>query len=375
MWSFFKKLFDTSDFPARWHCGNWDLFLGWIHIISDLAIWAAYMAIPVMLFYFVKKSKGQVPFTYIFLLFCAFIFWCGTVHLIEATIFWHPWYRLSGLMKFITAVVSVLTAIELFRIIPMALSLKTPTELEQTVSQRTSELNELSYKLKRSNEELEQFAYVASHDLQEPLRMVIQNTRRLQTIFESNLDEKTQKYINFTIEGSKRMQQLIEDLLDYSRFNAENIQFKKVDLNEVMQTSLLDLEQKIKESDAIITSDKLPIIFGDKVQLIRMFENLISNSIKYRDNERQLLVTVTAEEHESEDAWIISFKDNGIGFKQEYAERIFQLFQRLHSKSEYPGTGLGLTICKKIVSTHNGKIWVDSELGVGSTFHVWLPKL
>lgn len=371
MREFFQKLFDTSDFPPRWHCGNWDSFLGWLHIISDLVIWLAYMAIPIMLFYFVRKRKHQVPFDFIFLLFCSFIFWCGTGHLIEAGIFWTPWYRFSGLVKFITAVVSVLTAIALFRVIPEALNLKTPAELEVVVDQRTAELKKTTDDLKRSNEDLEYFAYVASHDLQEPMRMVNQNTMRLEEYLQDKLDDRARKYINFAADGARRMQILVEDLLDYSRVKVSVDKTVMVDMNEIIETARKDLSMMIAENQAQIISHDLPKLKIDKLQIIRLIENLISNAIKYSDRTRKPVVEISAVKEN--DFWKFSVKDNGIGFEQKYAERIFMLFQRLHESSAYKGSGMGLTICKKIVDYHEGKIWAESVPGEGSTFFFTLP--
>lgn len=371
MWDFIRKLFDASDFPPRWHCGNWDTFLGWMHIVSDIVIWAAYMAIPMMLFYFVQKKKGNLPFNYIFLLFCSFIFWCGTVHLAESVIFWYPWYRVSALIKFITAIVSVLTAIVLFKVIPMALELKTPHDLQEEVTRRTKELEHVSQELKRSNEELEQFAYVASHDLQEPLRMVSQSTERLGHYLGEQLDEKTQKLIGFASEGAQRMQVLIEDLLDFSRITRIRNESKPVDLNKVLRIVKLDLKVRIEETGAVINSTELPTINGDEIQLRRLFQNLISNSLKYRHQDRKPEIDISATKNS--DHWLIEFKDNGIGFNQEHAERIFLLFQRLHPKSSYSGTGIGLTVCKKVIEQHNGEIWAEGKVGEGVSFFIKLP--
>jgi light-regulated signal transduction histidine kinase (bacteriophytochrome) len=233
------------------------------------------------------------------------------------------------------------------------------------------EISELTEALKRSNSELEQFAYIASHDLQEPMRMIGQNAKRLEKHLGNQLNEKAKKYLDFVIEGTSRMQKLVEDWLDYSKVNSKPLEFRAVDLNKVFSIVKQDLEIKIKENNASIKVDHLPTVQGDSMLLVRVFENLLSNAIKYRRKDADPVIEVKYEQDNG--SHLFSIVDNGIGFDQKYSERVFQLFQRLHSSVDYTGTGLGLTICKKITEQHGGKIWVESRSGVGSTFYIRLP--
>ncbi len=223
-----------------------------------------------------------------------------------------------------------------------------------------------------SNSRLEEFAYVASHDLQEPLRMISQNIKRLQGRFaELNQDEEVAKYMNFISDGTSRMHNLVTDLLDYSKLGNPETDFQPVNLNHVVEIILLDLNEDINKSGARIKAEHLPTVSGIEIQLIRLFKNLISNSIKYRQKDKVLEIEVKATKLDA--GWLLTFQDNGIGFKQEYKDRIFQLFQKLHSHYEYPGTGMGLAICKNITEYHGGKIWAESEPNKGSKFFMFLP--
>jgi PAS domain S-box-containing protein len=224
--------------------------------------------------------------------------------------------------------------------------------------------------LARSNAELEQFAYVASHDLQEPLRMVSSFTQLLARRYQGKLGEDADEFIGFAVDGAQRMQELINDLLTYSRVGTRGLELQAVDLSQVVDQVVTDLAAATAEAQASVTRDTLPTVLGDPIQLRQLFQNLIANGIKFR-RPGQPLVHVSA--IQAGGAWQFSVSDNGIGIEPQYQERIFALFQRLHSRAEYPGTGIGLAICKKIVERHGGQIRVDSEPGRGTTCVVRLP--
>ena len=231
-------------------------------------------------------------------------------------------------------------------------------------------LRERTLALERSNEELEQFAYVASHDLQEPLRMVTSYMQLLARRYQGQLDADADTFIAFAVDGANRMKALIEDLLAYSRIGTRGKALAPIDSEAVLAQVLADLQFNIEESRATVTYDSLPIVMADRSQLAQLFRNLVGNALKFRSNQPPVVHISVARK---EDNWLFSVHDNGIGIDPEYGERIFVIFQRLHNRGEYPGTGIGLAICKKIVERHGGRLWVESEPGYGSVFYFTLP--
>jgi light-regulated signal transduction histidine kinase (bacteriophytochrome) len=229
-----------------------------------------------------------------------------------------------------------------------------------------SKLEELA----RSNEELEQFAYVSSHDLQEPLRMITSYLQLLQRRYQGQLDDKADKYIHFAVDGASRMQNLINDLLEYSRITRSVREPKTTNCEFILNQTLSNLKLMIKDSRVAISHDPLPELITDSTQLAQVFQNLIVNGIKFR-NEEAPKIHIAAEKKANE--WVFSVRDNGIGIDSQYSEKIFEIFKRLNTREKYSGTGIGLAICKRIVEGHGGRIWVESELGKGSTFYFTLP--
>ncbi len=245
-------------------------------------------------------------------------------------------------------------------------------DLENQVQERTIELRHKTKELERSNAELEQFAYVASHDMQEPLRMVSSYVQLLGRRYKDKLDKDADEFIAYAVDGATRMQQLINDLLTYSRVGTKGKPFEPTDSETVFKLATDNLKVAIEESGAVITHNSLPNVMADSSQLIQLLQNLIGNGIKFR-GEEPLKINVSAAKKENE--WLFSVSDNGIGIDPKHKERIFQIFQRLHSSNEYQGTGIGLAVSKKIVERHGGRIWVESEPGKGSTFYFTIPKI
>ena len=243
-------------------------------------------------------------------------------------------------------------------------TVKNITEREEA----EQKLKQLNAELLQSNQELEQFAYIASHDLREPLRMVISFTQLLAQKYQGQLDEEAATIIGFAVDGAKRMEVLIEDLLLFSRLGKQNRTFEIVNCNLVLEKVLSNLQMSIQEVEATIKIKPLPNVVGDEVQLVQLFQNLISNALIYRRD--RVHIEITASDRDR--GWLFSVKDNGIGIDSASKHRIFEVFQRLHPKDKYSGTGIGLAICKKIVERHGGSIWVESELGVGSNFRFTL---
>jgi signal transduction histidine kinase len=237
------------------------------------------------------------------------------------------------------------------------------SELERRVAERTAELE-------RSNRDLEQFAFIASHDLQEPLRMVASYTQLLAERYRDRLDDKARKYIDYAVDGATRMQRLIEDLLSWSRVGSRGKPLQPVDSLSVLQDALANLASPIAESGAVVTHGELPMVRADASQLLLLFQNLVSNAIKFRGKATpQVRVEACAEGMDT----VFSVRDNGIGIEGRQLERIFEIFKRLHTRQEYPGTGIGLALCRRIVERHGGRIWCESAVGEGSAFFFTIP--
>jgi PAS domain S-box-containing protein len=227
--------------------------------------------------------------------------------------------------------------------------------------------------LARSNKELQQFAYISSHDLQEPLRMISSFVQILEKRYKGKLDQDADEFIGYIVEGTSRMQRMIQDLLTFSRVQTRGAEFAPVDTNKVFEKTVSNLQMMTHEAGAVVTKDELPTVMGDETQLIQLFQNLIDNAIKFRRAEETPTVHISAQKKGID--WEFSVNDNGIGIDPQYFDRIFILFQRLHSREEYAGTGIGLAICMRIVERHGGRIWVESEPGKGSIFHFSLPAV
>ncbi len=236
-------------------------------------------------------------------------------------------------------------------------------QAEETLKQMVGEIG-------RSNTELEQFAYVVSHDLQEPLRMVSSYTQLLARRYHDKLDTSANDFINYAVDGAERMRVLLNNLLDYSRLGTHGKPFKLTDFEDVFNQAMTNLKVAIEESEALVTHDYLPTLIVDEGQLVQLFQNLIGNAVKFC-NQESPRIHVSAETKSG--VWVFSVRDNGIGIDPQHAQRIFEIFKRLHTREEYSGTGMGLAICKKIVERHGGNIWIYSQPGEGSTFYFTIP--
>ncbi len=420
MFEFIKKVFVSSDFLPHAHCYLGNTAVIRLHVISDLFITLAYYSIPIILIYFIRKRQ-DIPFRGLFFMFGAFILACGTTHLMEIWTLWFPAYWLSGVIKACTAILSVTTALILIPTTPKALALRSPSELEaanqelekqilkrtlieqelqktqeeleKRVNERTLELFQANQELKkeiserkkfelalefktqeleRSNKELEHFAYITSHDLQEPLYVISGFTDTLKEQCGSKLDKEGLFLLGRIQKASHRMELLIRDVLQFARVNIQQKPFEEVDLNSVIQEIIAELDLRIKDTHTQIKVEKLPVLYANKNQMIQLFQNLIVNSIKFRN--KDISPKITIKTFGTEGNFVdIQVKDNGIGFEQEYSNEILEPFKRLHTQEEYEGSGLGLAICQKIVSRHGGKISASSSPHQGALFVVTLP--
>ncbi len=412
--------FNSDEFMPHGHCFLWEPQILWLHVISDADIAAAYFSIPFALIYFIRKRR-DIPFPLVFWLFGAFIVLCGTTHLMSILTIWKPDYALEGVIKAATAIVSITTFFYIARMMPQALSLASPTtlatlneelqenitqrdkaerelknayrQMESNIQERTAELtyknqmleneilernriegklNKALDELTKSNNELQRFAYICSHDLQEPARMVSSYSKLLALKIEGKLDGDAEKYLHFMHEGADRIQEMIKSILSYSRIESKENQHEPVDLNNVVRDVLNFLQPVIEETGAVINVGTLPKIYGDKIQFVQMFQNLIGNGIKFR--KKGVIPEINVYCEELPDRWQFMVQDNGIGISEEYLEKIFIIFQRLNRKEDYPGSGIGLAICKKIVERYGGRIWAESVEDLGTTFYFTIPK-
>jgi two-component system, chemotaxis family, sensor kinase Cph1 len=361
---FFKGLFSHDEWPPRWECGYWSDFHGWLYIVSELMVWTAYFLIPLIIINYFYKKRSTIRFRRVYLLFATFILLCGSTHFIDALMFWIPMYRFNAVVRLATGIVSLFTVYHLFKVLPDLFAQRTNLELEKEIARR----EEAERKLAEANMGLKAFAYVASHDLQEPLRKIRTFSGMLYNSNKNNFDETSRSYAEKIISSSERMQSLVQDVLNLSTIS-ENIEPETVKPNAVIDKVSEDLDIRIAEKNALIEADRIPAVKGNEAYLRQLFFNLIGNAIKF--NERQPHIRITGEQ--TGDRVIIKISDNGIGMLKEDLHKIFEAFQRLHSKGRYEGTGIGLAIVKKIVEVHGGKIAVESTPGAGTTFIIELP--
>jgi two-component system, chemotaxis family, sensor kinase Cph1 len=362
--NFFKGIFDTDDWPPRWHCGNWTSFHGWLYILSDLSIWVAYFLIPLIILNYLSKKKSGITFQKVYLLFAAFILLCGITHFLDAMMFWIPMYRLNALVRFFTGIASLLTVYYLFKILPQVFRQKSNIELEREVARRI----QAEQGLAEANASLTSFAYIASHDLQEPLRKIRAFGSQVQEGYSNVLDERGNELVEKIMKSASRMQTMTTDILNLSAYT-DRITMSRISLNEAVRIAITDLESKILESGAHITVGEIPDVYGNLSYLSHLFLNLISNAIKF--SRKEPVINIWGEAHGG--MLSVYVEDNGIGIEEDGHQRIFHAFQKMHGKNEYEGSGLGLAICKRIVDIHHGHLSVSSVIGEGSTFIVELP--
>jgi signal transduction histidine kinase len=381
MSGFLADLFSARDFMPHGHCYLWQTDVLWLHVISDSLIALSYYSIPWAMYVFVRR-RHDLPFPWLFGLFATFIFACGTTHAFEVATVWSPVYRISGVFKLATGLVSAVTAGVLWPLLPRALALPSPHALKLEIDERTRAQEELlksnqtlerrvrerTDELARSNEDLRQLAAVASHDLREPLRTVRSFAKLLQEDHAHALDPEGLSYLTHVVEGAQRMERMIDDLLAYS--SAFEAAPSDVDTAQALDDACEALANEL--SGVTITRDALPHVGFAKGQFVRVLQNLLSNAAKYRAHEPlRVHVGVDATSHPGFLRFYVA--DNGMGVPEGFETAIFQPFRRLHTDTEIPGSGMGLAICKKIVERQGGNIWVTKNEPHGALFSFTVP--
>lgn len=368
MWEQIVNFFSIKGFMPHGMCLLWKPSILWTQVISDGIITISYYSIPAALIYFVIK-RHDLKFKWIFVLFGLFIICCGTTHLVAMIAFWEPIYGIQAIAKALTAIVSLLTAIVIWPLIPKALAIPSTQDLEQ----KNAHLKKTLHQLERSNKELDDFAYIASHDLKEPLRGIHNFSGFLMEDYKDKLDEQGLKQLQVLQTLTTRMENLITVLLEYSRVGRIDFALEECDLQQLVKEKLALLDDFIKENNVeIFFKTTLPTIVCDKYRIGEVFQNLITNAIKYNEATNKI---ITIDCDEEKDKFVFSIQDNGIGIAKEHFDDVFKIFKRLHGRDEYGGgSGAGMTIAKKIIERHGGDIWLKSGEGQGTTVFFSISK-
>jgi signal transduction histidine kinase len=436
---FFFTVFEKSPMPPRWMSEQWSDFHGWLHISSDMVIWISYFSISFILtYFFVRKRNESLPFRHVMFLFIAFIMACGFTHLLDALTFWMPYYKLSTLIRLLTATFSVATVFALIKIAPRVIDLKTPAVMEDLIHKRTAELQAVNLRLQEEvrqrelveqklmlinreleqkssilqatnnalsqrehdiiereenirqlnldlekkvtertdqlhiiNQELEAFTYSVSHDLRAPLRAINGYAKILEEDYNPRLDAQGKHLINVITKNARYMGQLIDDLLEFSRTSRAELIKTIFHSDEEVRKVVSDLMVQEKNRSVEIAIHVMEKCHGDITMLRQVWVNLISNALKYSRKTEHARIEIGSTRLANEVQFYV--KDNGVGFNMTYIEKLFGVFQRLHKKEEFEGTGVGLALVKRILDRHNGRIWAVAELHKGATFYFSLP--
>jgi len=384
---FIERLFSTNGFMPHGCCYSWNPDVISLHVISDGLIALAYYSIPMTLVYFVCKRK-DLAFNWMFICFAIFIVSCGTTHLMEIFNIWHPTYWLSGIIKAITAFASIVTAILLIRLVPLALSLPSPEQLRKSneelqremreralatekITSLNAELVKQTTRLEAANKELETFGYSVSHDLRAPLRHIEGYVDLLRGEI-SSLSEKGGQYLKVISDSAKQMGVLIDGLLAFSRMGRAALNPCWIETDALVAQAREELSRDAAGRSIEWKIEALPKVYADKTLFKQVWVNLLDNAIKYTRNRDKAVISIGCKEAGDEFEFFV--KDNGAGFDMQYAAKLFGIFQRLHFKEEFEGTGIGLANIQRIIARHGGRTRAEGEVNVGATFYFTLPK-
>ena len=370
MSDFFRKLFDTSDFPARWNCGRWDAPHGYLHIFSDLAVWAAYLAIPITLIYFCGKKRREILFTRIVLLFAFFIVACGMTHLVEALIFYHPVYRFLGILKLVTAVVSWITVVVLWKNLPAALEMPGQAKLNVRLTSELARRAETEVELTAARERVREMTTMVTHDLRNPLTSALLVAEMSKNKANQLQDPILAGQMESLVSSLSHIKTRLDHLQGEIGGETAVLQPCPVDLTVVLTQVKDALAPAILTSGASIESDPLPILMGSREDFFHLLNNLLDNALKYRGNEPPQIEI----RHENDLKFHrITVVDNGQGIPPGERELVFTRNFRGANNSEIDGTGLGLHFCKKVVEDLGGTIFVNESESGGTSITFTLP--
>lgn len=353
-----QQLFDTSDFPARWRCGNWSSVHGWFHIISDVAIAGAYSMIPLALATYWWVKRRELAFPRLFWLFAAFIFSCGSTHLVEAIIFYEPVYRFSALMKVVTAVVSWATVLSLFRIAPKALELPGLHRANAMLHNQLTVTKRAEEALERSNRDLVAFTSLVTHDLRNPLNSAVFATEMARDSLKRGETEQIPLMLDKALESLRQMEALVKELHADSLVRSVAGELRPTPLAGVVESARANLAPLIERSGARLEILPLPEVEGNRTMLVQLFINLFENSIKYRDGSAPLIRVETST---SAAGTLVEVSDNGRGIPVGQLGLIFDHGFRAENAEGIPGSGLGLAFCRRIMEAHGGEISVSNR--------------
>lgn len=363
-----QSILDTSGFPARWNCGDWTSLHGWTHIVADLVTFGAYFAIPTVLMLFMMRRNVVYPRA--FVLFGLLFLGCGTVHLVEATLFWNPWYRLSAVVKVVTALLSWTSVVVLIRILPGAMRLPELAAQSEELERENDERRQMEEELRQRNEELDGFAYIASHDLKAPLRAIDMLSQWVEEDSGDVLSEKSRGHMTTLRQRVKRLEGLLDDLLEYSRAGRNNVEPEPVCVKDLVR-GILEMAPPPTGFEVVIADD-VPDALTARGPLEQVFRNLIGNSIKHHDRDTGRIVIAG---QRSGALVEFSVEDDGPGIPAKFHEKVFGMFQTLLPRDEVEGSGMGLAIIKKLVEQHGGEVRIESPGERGARFvFTWLAS-